>query len=894
MTPSYMMRLRAILVALAAFVIASSSLMAQWSDLPNLPSPRTWTQQAVVGTKLYVFGGFNGNVTSGDAWVLDIDNVEAGWTAISAMPETRAMGYATTVNNKIYIVGGVGNDATRAARGTVLEYDPTADTYTPRATMDVPTWASGYATAGTKIYSMGGSTPLGASFTPVTNTQIYDVVANSWTNGPALPGFYFQGNAAAIGNDVYYFGGLDKQGTSNYIYANVLKLAGGTGNWQIMSGRMGTPVYNGASGVLDGKIYVAGGSDGSADSRLTQVYDPVANVWSTTYPLPKGASATNWMPAMGESLFLAGSTANDEMKLTVGAPRAVASISPASVNIAAKVGGTSSRILSIANIGVLALTGNITVTGAPWLSVSPTNINIAAAGSDEFQLTADASSLAAGKYTGSLSVTTNDTENPTITVPVNLYVVENLVEQPTVAVLEEATGNWCPPCGASGTPEVRRLNNVYGERLISIAYHDRGGRPSEPMHTAQTEAMTARLGVPYWPAAAVQRIDWPEEDGLMTGAATWAPHIEAVLSQMPTAPASLEVLEYSYDGATKRVNAKIKITTADAIAFDGSSLNLTAVVLEDSLLYSQAGTTESPYYHMHVARSFWPNIEGQTLTLPAGSTADNGSVLLPGKEIIVDASWTVSGVVTARNAHVAWLLHLNNGAEPGMILQGHEMSLLGEAASGGGIITVTADAPAKTIAVGQTAVFNTTVMNITDGAIEVSVDRMSNALPATWTSQLCINDDCVPTTSNKVSTTVLPGESVVFKLKVLGATGDAQGVVGLSISAGDTAVSQTYTVNTGAAGISYETGSSATFGISAYPNPIVTTGRIEYAIPAANSVTLDLFSTSGEKVMTLVEGRREVGRHSVNVDLSSMPAGIYTVVLTTGDRKVTRTISVVR
>jgi N-acetylneuraminic acid mutarotase len=80
MTRTYMVRLRSAFLALVTLVIASSSLMAQWSDLPDLPETRTTTQQAIVAGKLYVFGGFNASgVSQPDAWVLDLSDVAAGW-----------------------------------------------------------------------------------------------------------------------------------------------------------------------------------------------------------------------------------------------------------------------------------------------------------------------------------------------------------------------------------------------------------------------------------------------------------------------------------------------------------------------------------------------------------------------------------------------------------------------------------------------------------------------------------------------------------------------------------------------------------------------------------------------------------------------------------------------
>jgi N-acetylneuraminic acid mutarotase len=895
MTHPYTVHLRAAFLALVAFVIASTSLMAQWTGLPDLPAQRIQSQQAVLNGKLYVFGGFNASsVSQSTAYVLDLSNTAAGWQEIAAMPETRAIGYATAYNNKIYIVGGVGNDAGVVGRGTVLEYDPATDSYTPKAAMTTPTWYSASARAGSKIYVAGGLARIANNNTGQQITQVYDITTDSWSSGPALPAIYYYTSGAAIGNDVYVMGGRMTNSQGTYYNNSILKLAAGGSSWLVL-GPMQTGVENASAGTLNGKIYVAGGTVAGSESAIGQVFDPATTSWSVYYPLPQVSSSAGALAEDSNGLYYVGGTAGKVLKLIVGTPRAVVAVSPTSINIAAKAGSSGSKIISVANLGIVALTGTVEVNAsAPWLTVSPNTLNVAPATSEDITLTVDAASLATGVYNTTVDVKTNDPDNATVSVAVRVYVVDNLVEQPTNVVLEEASGSWCGPCGAYGTPEIRRLRQNYGERLITITYHDRGGTRSDPMYTAQTEAMNVRLGVTAFPTASIHRVLWPGESAQLISLAEWDPKIQTVLATTPIAPAALEVTEYNYAPGTKRVTAKIKITTADALDITGQTLRLTAVVLEDSLQYSQYGAdpNEVPYYHMHAARSFWPSIDGQQITIPAGSV-DNG-VLLPGKEITVDASFTATGVTVPEHGEVVWILSTNAGQRLGPVLQGQEMELMSQIGGAAATIAVTPDVATKNIAVGQTATFNTSVRNLTATALEVSVDRVSNTLPTgEWSSQLCINDDCVPATANKATTTIAPGETAVFKVKIVGGTASAQGVVGIRVTAGDTTVDQTYTAITGVAGVENETGANALFSIAAYPNPITGSGRIEFAIPTATNVTMDLFASNGAKVLSLVDGRLEAGRQSITVDLSTIPAGVYTVVMKAGDHTSTLTISVV-
>ncbi len=56
---------------------------------------------------------------------------------------------------------------------------------------------------------------------------------------------------------------------------------------------MPSPVGDAASTVIDGKLYVFGGYNGTSSVATVQVYDPLRNTWSVTTPyLPAAAYAS--------------------------------------------------------------------------------------------------------------------------------------------------------------------------------------------------------------------------------------------------------------------------------------------------------------------------------------------------------------------------------------------------------------------------------------------------------------------------------------------------------------------------------------------------------------------------------------------------------------------------
>ncbi len=60
-----------------------------------------------------------------------------------------------------------------------------------------------------------------------------------------------------------------------------------------------------------------------------------------------------------------------------------------------------------------------------------------------------------------------------------------------------------------------------------------------------------------------------------------------------------------------------------------------------------------------------------------------------------------------------------------------------------------------------------------------------------------------------------------------------------------------------------------------YPNPFNPVTKIEFSLPEKGSVRIEIYSTLGELIKTLVDGEMEAGYHSINFDASQLPSGTY-------------------
>lgn len=136
-----------------------------------------------------------------------------------------------------------------------------------------------YITATVPAGATDGKVTVTTGTTTLTSTQTF-TVHNSWSSGAAVPTARMGAFVGAIGTNVYVIGGLTPGGfvDVNEIYNTV------TNKW-ITGTPDPNPRWAGASAVVNGILYLIGGSNGSY-VNLVEAFDPVTKTWSTKAPMP--------------------------------------------------------------------------------------------------------------------------------------------------------------------------------------------------------------------------------------------------------------------------------------------------------------------------------------------------------------------------------------------------------------------------------------------------------------------------------------------------------------------------------------------------------------------------------------------------------------------------------
>ena len=212
------------------------------------------------------------------------------WQSLPDMPSARQELATAVLNGKIYVMGGF--DSQRHSTNTVDVYNPATGIWTSARPLPVLVNHNAAAVVAGKIYQFGGTK----------NLFVYDPGTDSWSE-LATPHFQ-HGFTAAVGvidDKIYVAGGVDAQGVGNEV--EVYDPA--TNVWTSLA-PMKVKRNHCTGGVINGKFYVASGRGSTGAEQAFEVYNPQTNSWATLQSLSSFRSGAASGVVHGEMYVMGG------------------------------------------------------------------------------------------------------------------------------------------------------------------------------------------------------------------------------------------------------------------------------------------------------------------------------------------------------------------------------------------------------------------------------------------------------------------------------------------------------------------------------------------------------------------------------------------------------------
>ena len=172
-----------------------------WTAGPLLPGPRVQMGGGILNERIYLVGGYDSNSVTPQAQNWEFDPAAGTYTDRAVLPAPLAGPAYVVADGLLYIIGG--RDVANYALDTVYAYDPVGNSWSTLASL--PLAVNGAAAVripgpGTDpcagdIVVAGGGDPFeggpnnhaGAEGTrAIAQTQIFDIVTNTWTTGTNL------------------------------------------------------------------------------------------------------------------------------------------------------------------------------------------------------------------------------------------------------------------------------------------------------------------------------------------------------------------------------------------------------------------------------------------------------------------------------------------------------------------------------------------------------------------------------------------------------------------------------------------------------------------------------------------------------------------------------------
>jgi len=225
-------------------------LTDQWERVADLPAPGPLNHVgvAVTGDRLYVVGGLTQSFV-GVRSVHVFDGEQ--WDTVRDMPTARGAMGVTVLDGLIYAAGGFPSSRGR----DFAVYDPGTDMWQELDPLSVSRDHLVAVAGAGSVFAISGRNPSGL----VDTVEVYHVEEGEWRTGEPIP--TARGGIAGVLTDdrIFVFGGEGNPASPTGVFAEVEEFDTRTGLWRSLES-MPDPRHGIGAVLFSGRIHIPGGS----------------------------------------------------------------------------------------------------------------------------------------------------------------------------------------------------------------------------------------------------------------------------------------------------------------------------------------------------------------------------------------------------------------------------------------------------------------------------------------------------------------------------------------------------------------------------------------------------------------------------------------------------------
>jgi hypothetical protein len=271
-------------------VVSSTGAPAAWQYHSSLLEACMDLAVASAPGNIYVAGSYSTAPDSGKT-IARCDLSTHNWDALTMLPMPICNGGAGIIGDTLYVCGGYSYRIPNTV-DTLLKYSFTGNNWTGSPgpfTSTTYNWSPTVVTCAGKLYYISGCNVPGAT-SPTTQCWAY-TPGTGWAAIASMNQGRVFAMAAVYHDTIWVMGGNANGGelTQTEFYAPA------TNTWAVNNSifpQLPKPLWAAASGVAQGKFFVAAGVSSSAFVTMSYFYDPSAHAWTDSLPVLKSIYRT--------------------------------------------------------------------------------------------------------------------------------------------------------------------------------------------------------------------------------------------------------------------------------------------------------------------------------------------------------------------------------------------------------------------------------------------------------------------------------------------------------------------------------------------------------------------------------------------------------------------------